>query len=232
MYFISWDWFQENRRISMEELQNCTRLRCSQSFKKQTEMYEMKMHEIKSVDVFEYNGKGKLLYVLHFILWFPHGPFSFSKHEIKRFNQWWWNCVHWLMRNILWYRSLIKQLLKFCNWHPCSRRFQLKQTPQCCISLRQVKAHQPLHFIYHRQHSYLRRVQHEAVALLLRILDSEIKDDSPDLPWHCVFCLFQINISFWDWAEFKLICRRYTHAKRSAWFLSRLLNVNTLKVVF
>lgn len=34
------------------------------------------------------------------------------------------------------------------------------------------------HFIYHRQR-YLKRVQREAVALLL---DSEIKDDSPDLP--------------------------------------------------
>ncbi len=93
-----------------------------------------------------------------------------------------------------------------------------------------VKAHKLLHFIYLRQRSYLRRVQPEAVALVLRILDSQIKDDSPDLPWHCVLCLFQINLSFWDWAECKLICRRYTHAKRSAWLLSRLSSVYLLVV--
>lgn len=168
--------------------------------------------------------------VLHFIVWFPQGSLSFSKHEIKRFNQRWQNVVHWLICNIRWYCSLIKQLLKCCNWH--AWRFQLKQTAQCCISPRRVKAHKPLHFIYHGQPSYLRRVQHEAVALVLRILDSEIKDDSPDLAWHCVFCLFQINISFWDWTAYKLICKRYTHAKRSAWFLLRTLDVKTLKVVF
>lgn len=162
-------------------------------------------------------------YVLHFILWFPHGPFSFSKHEIKWFNQWWWNCVHWLIRNILWYHSLIKQLLKFCNWHPCSRRFQLKQTPQCCISLHQVKAHKLLHFIYHRQRSYLRRVQHEAVALVLRILDSEIKDDSPDLPWHCVFCLFQINASLYA---------DVTHIQRDRFGFFRDFSMLTLSRLF
>lgn len=42
---------------------------------------------------------------------------------------------------------------------------------------------------------------------MLRILDPEIKDDSPDLPWHCVFCLLQTNISLWDWRAYVVICR-------------------------